>query len=696
MLMTLAPFAVAEPQRIAYPPTARGDQVDTYHGMKIADPYRWLEDDNSDATKAWVVAQNKVTFAYLSAIPQLKAIEARLTELWDYERYGLPQHRGERYFYTRNDGLQNQSVLLVSDALDGKPRELLDPNKLSDDGTIALASWAPSDNGKLLAYALSQGGSDWQTWHVRDVASGRDLEDRIEWSKFSGASWKPDSSGFFYAAYDAPPDGAELTSRNEFQKLFFHAIGTSQKDDVLVYQRRDEPLWGFDGEMAEDGKYLIISVWKGTLPKNQVFYQRGDDIAGKTIELITGFDAKYYFIGNLGDVLLFQTDHEAPLGRVIAIDTNKPDRKHWWEIIPQQKETLRGVSLVGGRLICQYLQDAKSRVRVFDVEGKALDEIQLPGLGTASGFGGRQNDKETFYAFDSFISPPTIYRYDIANGRSSVFRSPDVKFDSANYETSQVFFTSKDGTRVPVFISHKRGLKLDGQNPTILYGYGGFNIPLTPSFSVTNLVWMEMGGVYASANLRGGGEYGREWHEAGTKDRKQNVFDDFIAAAEYLIAKKYTSPQKLAIRGGSNGGLLVGAVMTQRPELFAAALPAVGVMDMLRYHKYTIGWAWVSDYGSAQDPVEFKNLLAYSPLHRLKAGVKYPATLITTGDHDDRVVPAHSFKFAAALQAAHAGDSPVLIRIETSGGHGAGTPTSKLIAEAADRLAFLVKVLDMK
>ena len=688
--------AQAEPKRtVTYPKTRKVDQVDNYHGVKVADPYRWLEDDNSEETKAWVEAQNEVTYGYLKKIPSRERIEQRLTELWNYERFGLPVRRGERYFFTRNDGLQDQSVLLTSAALQGEPRVLLDPNKLSEDGTVSLASWSVSEDGKLLAYALSKAGSDWRTWHVKDVATGKDLGDRIEWSKFSGASWLTDSSGFFYSAYGEPEEGTELTGRNEFQKLYFHRIGTRQSADPLVYQRLDEPTWGFGGNTTEDGNYLVISVWKGTLPKNQVFYKPIDKLRGEAVELITGFDARYHIVGNQGPLFYFNTDHKAPRGRVIAVDIRRPQREHWREIVPQSQDTLRGVSMVGGRLLCHYLHDASSRVLVFDLKGKQTDEIELPGLGTVGGLGGRQDDTETFYAFSSFTTPASIYRYDIATGESTLFRKPDVDVDPRRYETKQVFYKSKDGTRIPMFISYRRGLKLTGKNPTLLYGYGGFNIAITPSFHITNLVWMEMGGVYASANLRGGGEYGRSWHEAGTKQNKQNVFDDFIAAAEYLIEKKYTRPEKLAIRGGSNGGLLVGAAMTQRPELFGAALPAVGVLDMLRYHKFTIGWAWVSDYGSAEDPDEFQSLLRYSPLHNLKRRTKYPATLIGTGDHDDRVVPAHSFKFAAALQEAHAGEAPVLIRIETSAGHGAGTPISKRIEEAADRLAFLTEVLEM-
>jgi prolyl oligopeptidase len=679
--------------KLTYPESRRSDHVDEYHGVSVPDPYRWLEDPDSVETKAWVEAQNKVTFSYLEGIPQRTALKERLTKLWNFERYGTPEQRGGRYFYTRNDGLQNQSVLYTAEALDAPPRELLDPNGLSSDGTVALVGWEVSEDGRFLAYGLAAAGSDWNEWRVREVATGRDLSDHLRWVKFSGVSWTPDNRGFFYSRYDEPQAGEVLTGVNYYQKLYYHRLGEPQDQDLLVYERKDQKEWGFRGHVTEDGRYLTISVWRGTERKNQVFYKRLDTPDAPVVELLAGFDAEYQFLGNDGGVFWFLTDLDAPLRRVIAIDTERPERERWRELVPQAEHVIQGVSVVGDRFLIAYLKDAATQVRVFDLSGRWERDLTLPAIGQASGFGGRRKDRETFYQFTNFTTPSTVYRYDLGDGASSVFRQPKVDFDPAAYETNQIFYHSKDGTRVPMFITHRRGLTLDGSNPTLLYAYGGFDISITPTFSVMNLVWMEQGGVYAVPNLRGGGEYGRAWHEAGMKDQKQNVFDDFIAAGQWLVANRYTRPEKLAIRGGSNGGLLVGAVMTQRPELFGAALPAVGVMDMLRFHKFTIGWAWVSEFGSSEDPAEFRTLIRYSPLHNLQPGTRYPATMVTTADHDDRVVPGHSFKFAAALQHAHAGDGPVLIRIETSAGHGAGTPTSKLIDTAADLLAFLMSVL---
>lgn len=695
-----APPAVSRPSndlpKSAYPATAKVDQVDTYHGVAVADPYRWLEDDNAENTKTWVVAQNRLTFGFLEQIPERAAIRARLTTLWNFERYGIPDKEGGRYFYAKNDGLQNQNVIYTQPALDAEPRVLLDPNTLSTDGTVALTSLAVSHDGRRLAYGIARSGSDWQEWYVRDVETGKDLEDHLEWVKFSGASWAKDGSGFYYSRYDRPDEKDRLTRLNKFQKLYFHRIGTPQAEDLLVYHRPDQPDWSFGGRVTDDGRYLVITVGEGTDPRNRLFYRDLSQAGSPVVELLTDFDAEYSFIDNDGPVFLLQTDLNAPRRRVIAIDTRAPQRENWKEIIPQSPDTLEGTSVVGARIIGKYLKDARSQVRVFDLDGRQVAEVALPGIGSVGGFGGKRTDTETFYSFQGFSTPATIFRYDIAAGTSSVFRSPKVAFDPGAYETRQIFYASKDGTRVPMFITHRKGLELNGANPTLLYGYGGFNISETPEFSAALLAWMEMGGVYAVPNLRGGGEYGEEWHTAGTKLQKQNVFDDFIAAAEWLIANKYTSTPRLAIFGGSNGGLLVGACMTQRPGLFGAALPAVGVMDMLRFHKFTIGWAWTSDYGSADNADEFKALHAYSPLHNLRPGVRYPATLITTADHDDRVVPAHSFKFAARLQECHAGGPPVLIRIETKAGHGAGKPTSKRIEEAADRWAFLVQVLGFK
>jgi prolyl oligopeptidase len=679
-----------------YPPARKSDQVDDYHGLKVADPYRWLEDPDAAESRAWIEAQNKLTFDFLNRIPQRERIKARLTKLWDFEKYSVPFKEGSRYFYFKNDGLQNQDVLYTLPSLDAAPRVLLDPNLLSKDGTVALAGLAISDDGRHLAYALSNAGSDWQEWKVREVESGRDLPDHIRWAKFSGASWTLDGKGFFYSRYDEPNEKTKLEDANYFQKLYYHKLGAPQSDDVLVYERKDQKEWGFGGDVTEDGRYLIINVWQGTDPKNRIFYKDLQATEPRVVELISAFDASYSFIGNDGPVFWFRSDLNAARGCVLAIDTRKPARDDWKVVVPEARETLEGVSLVGEHFIASYLKDAHSQIKVFDLGGKLVREMMLPGLGTAAGFGGKRKDAETFYAYTSFTAPTTIYRYDVKTGQSTLYRQPKVDFDPAKFETKQVFYNSKDGTRVPMFITHKKGLKLNGQNPALLYGYGGFNVSLTPAFSISRVVWMEMGGVYAQPNLRGGNEYGEQWHLAGTKARKQNVFDDFIAAAEWLIANQYTSTPKLAINGGSNGGLLVGACMTQRPDLFGAALPDVGVMDMLRFHKFTIGWAWTSDYGSPDDADDFKALFAYSPLHNLKSGVKYPPTLITTADHDDRVVPAHSFKFAAALQAAQAGDAPTLIRIETKAGHGAGKPTAKIIEEISDRWGFLVRVLKMK
>jgi len=683
-------------KKVTYPVTAKVDHVDILHGTAVPDPYRWLEDDNSAETKAWVEAQNKVTFGFLEAIEVRNRIRERLTTLWNFERYGVPFKEGGRYIFSKNDGLQNQSVLYTMKSLAEEPRVLLDPNTLSADGTVALGPYSVSDDGKYLAYSTSAAGSDWHEFKVRDIDSGRDLPDLIQWVKSSGAAWTKDNKGFFYSRYDEPAATNQFKGVNYFHKLYYHKLGTPQSEDPLTYERRDQKEWGFSGSVTDDGRYLIIHVWQGTDTRNRFFYKDLAQPDTKVVELLNEFDADYSFIDNIGTVFYFRTDLKAPRGRVIAIDLDKPERANWLEILPQTADRLQSVSLVNNQFIASYLKDAHADIRVYDLEGKPVRTVELPGIGTATGFAGKRGDSETFYAFTSFTTPPTIFRYDLRAGQSSVFRQPKVGFDPADYETRQIFYSSKDGARVPMFINFKKGLQSNGRNPTVLYGYGGFDISLTPAFSVSSLVWMQMGGVYAVPNLRGGGEYGKAWHEAGTKLRKQNVFDDFIAAAEWLIANDYTSSAKLAIAGGSNGGLLVGACMTQRPELFAGALPAVGVMDMLRFHKFTRGWAWTSDYGSPDDPDEFKALFAYSPYHNLKPGTAYPATLVTTADHDDRVVPAHSFKFAARLQEAHAGHNPVLIRIDTKAGHGAGKPTAKLIEEAADRWAFLVEVLGMK
>ncbi len=678
-----------------YPPSPKMEQTDNYHGTVVKDPYRWLEDTDSQETQAWIKAQNQVTFSYLQAIPSREKIKQRLTKLWDYEKYGIPFQEGNKYFYLKNDGLQNQSVLYTLNQLDAQPKVLLDPNKLSADGTVALSGLSVSDDGKLLAYGISTSGSDWQQWKVRDVETGKDLSDSLQWVKFSRVSWTSNSQGFFYSRYDQPTGKNKFEDVNYYQKLYYHRIGTPQSKDTLIYQRSDHKEWGFSGKVTEDGQYLIISVWLGTDRRNLVFYQDLTNPDGKVVELISNFTANYSFIGNDKGVFYFRTDVNAPRGKIIAINTQKPEPKYWHEIVPQSVDTLRNVSIINNQFVASYLQDAHSQIKIFDLSGLLVRQVELPGIGSVGGFDGKRNERETFYSFTSFTTPTTIYRYNMVTGKSQVLRSPQVDFNPADYETRQVFYQSKDGTKIPMFITAKKGIKLDENNPTYLYGYGGFNVSLTPSFSVSMLVWMEMGGVYAVPNLRGGGEYGQEWHQAGMKLNKQNVFDDFIGAAEWLIQNKYTQKDKLAIAGGSNGGLLVGACMAQRPDLFAVTLPSVGVMDMLRFHKFTIGWAWISEYGSPENKEEFTALHAYSPLHNLKSGTTYPATMITTADHDDRVVPAHSFKFAAALQTAHSGNTPVLIRIETKAGHGAGKPTTKIIDEIADRWSFLAHNLEM-
>jgi len=687
-------------QTISYPPARKSDVVDDYHGTRVPDPYRWLEDSDSPETRAWIEAENQITASYLAQIPERATIRQRLTQLWDYPKYGAPFHKAGRYFFFKNDGLQNQSVLYKQASLTADPQVLLDPNLFSEDGTVALSTLAVSEDGRLLAYGTSASGSDWEELHVRDIAAARDRSDHLRWVKFSGASWTRDGQGFFYSRYPEVADKA-LTSVNRFQKVYYHRLGSDQTQDVLVYERPDQPDWGFNAEVTDDGRYAVLHVWLGTDRRNRVYYldlksPKRPRVTGEVVRLLDDFDASYGFIGNDGPVFYFLTDLAAPRKRVLAIDTRRPDRARWREVIPQGEDVLEGVRIIHNMFVANYMHDAHSRLRLFALDGRPLKDIDLPTLGAVASISGERKDDKMFFAFTSFLYPTTIFRYDFTSGATSVFKAPALDFDPSGYETKQVFYTSKDGTRVPMFITHRKGIKLDGTNPTYLYGYGGFNISLTPSFSVSLLAWLEMGGVYAMPNLRGGGEYGEDWHQAGMHEQKQNVFDDFIAAAEYLIAQRYTSPAKLAIGGGSNGGLLVGAAMTQRPELFGAALPAVGVMDMLRFHKFTIGWAWVTEYGSADSAAQFPYLYKYSPLHNIKPGTRYPATLITTADHDDRVVPGHSFKFAATIQAAQAGPQPVLIEIETKAGHGAGKPTSKIIEEQADRWAFLVKNLGVE
>ena len=695
LALTIYPLAAQDGAGVlSYPKPKTIEQVDDYHGVKVADPYRWLEDTDSTDTHAWVEAENKVTFGYLEQIPYRKTIRDRMMKLWNFERFTVPQQQGGRYFYQHNNGLQNQNVLLVAEALNAEPRELLDPNTLSSDGTVALGGEAITDDGKLMAYGTAASGSDWEEWHVRDVDTGKDRPDLIKWVKFSGASWSKDGKGFYYSRYDEPK-GTALRDANYFQKLYYHKLGTAQSEDKLNYERPDNKELGFGGSVTNDGHYLVIFVWQGTSPKNRLYYKDLTKPDSEVVKLLDDFDAEYRFVDNDGPVFWIRTDLDAPRGKLIAIDTRHPEKANWKTVVEQGADKLEDVNVVDNLFLIGYLKDAKTEVRVHNLQGKFLRSVDLPEIGTAAGFGGKRKDKETFYSFTSFISPTTIYRYDPEIGKSSIFKQPKVDFDATKYETKQVFYDSKDGTRIPMFLTYKKGLKLDGQNPTLLYAYGGFDISLTPGFSIPTVVWLEMGGIYAQPNLRGGGEYGEDWHLAGTKVKKQNVFDDFIAAAEWLIANKYTSTPKLAIRGGSNGGLLIGAMLTQRPDLFGATLPLVGVMDMLRFQKFTIGWAWTSDYGSSDNADDFKALYAYSPLHNLKPGTKYPPTLIATADHDDRVVPGHSFKFAATMQADQAGTAPVLIRIETKAGHGAGKPISKIIDQTADEWSFVAHNLGM-
>jgi prolyl oligopeptidase len=690
--MLIATPALAQLKRPSATRTV--DHVDTYHGVRVADPYRWLEDDNSAETAAWVEAQNAVTFAYLRGLPQREPLRKRLTELFNYERYSTPQRKAGRYFVFRNDGLQNQSVLYVQDGLAGTPRVLLDPNTLSADGTVAMTVSEPSPDGSRLLYGLAASGSDWQEFKLRDVATGADLPDHLKWIKFSGGSWTKDGKGFFYSRYPEPKPGEALTAANRDQKLYYHRVGTPQAEDRLIYERPDQPDWGFGAHVTDDGRYVVITVWMGTDRRNRIHVldlknAPAPDLTGKVVPLLDDFDAGYNFLANDGAAFYFRTDHSAPRGRIIAVDLARSGKADWREVVAEGPNAIDAAAVVGNQFVVNYLKDAASSLQLFEMNGRPAGEVALPALGTVGALSGERGDRELFYAFTSFLYPTSIFRYDFDAKGVSTWKAPKVDFDPSRYETRQVFYRSKDGTRVPMFITARKGIALDGSHPTLLYAYGGFNVNLLPAFSATRIAWLEQGGIYAQPNLRGGAEYGEAWHEAGMLTRKQNVFDDFIAAAEYLIAEKYTAPERLAVEGGSNGGLLVGAVMTQRPELFAVALPAVGVMDMLRFHRFTIGWAWVTEYGSADSSAaQFQTLKAYSPLHNLTPGTNYPATLVTTADHDDRVVPAHSFKFAAALQAATTWQRPAYIRIETRAGHGAGKPIAKIIEEEADVMAF--------
>lgn len=694
---TLATSAHA--QSMTYPVTRKVDQIDGYHDTAVADPYRWLEDDNSAETKAWVVEQNKVTDKFLDAMPQRLPARRIYTELYNFERFGIPFREGGRYFWSRNDGLQQQNVIYTAKSLKDAPTVALDPNLLSKDGTVALSGLVPSRDGKLIAYGIAGAGSDWQTWKVRDLATGQDLEDKIEWVKFSSAAWTADGKGFFYSRYDAPKDGEKLKGANYFQKLYYHRLGTPQSEDVLVTENRDDKEWGFGAEVSDDGQLLLINVWKSAGSKNGLLVlplPKGSFAGGKPQPVTLDFDALYSPVAVHGSKLVVKTDKGAPRGKLIVIDLKNPAPAGWKTLVEQGPDAMTSASAVGGRYLLSYLHDAATLVRVHGADGKPLSEVKLPGVGTAGGFGGRWSDAETFFSYTSLTTPAEIHRYDVKTGKIELFKKPKTAFNADEFETRREFVTSKDGTRFPIFIAARKGLKLDGTNPTLLYGYGGFNISITPSYGVTSASWLKMGGVYVIASIRGGGEYGSAWHEAGTQLKKQNVFDDFIAAGEWLVKNKVASPATLAINGGSNGGLLVGAVTNQRPDLFAAAVPQVGVMDMLRYQNFTIGWAWATDYGTSDKPDMFKALYAYSPLHNIKNGATYPAVMVTTGDHDDRVVPAHSFKYTAALQAADTGPAPKLIRIEVNAGHGAGKPTSKIIEERSDILAFIANTMKLE
>ena len=695
ILVSLLTAAVPAQTSIAYPKAKKVEQVDNFHGTAVADPYRWMEETTSADTQAWIEEQNKITSAYLATIPERSKIKARLTELWNYERYGAPSKIADGfYIYTKNDGLQNQSVWYRAKSIDDPGTVFFDPNKLSADGTVALSGSSFTDDGKLWAYGIAKSGSDRTEWKIMNTETGEYLPDTLRPNRQGGVSWLNDNSGFFYNRFPDAQEGAELKGASKFPKIYFHKLGTPQSEDKLIYERLDDGELFLGGFVTEDGKWLVINVTKGTQRMNEVHIK---DLSkpDAQIEALVGDRANSWsFVGNDGPNFYFRTDKDAERGKLVSVNVQAGDRT-WKDVVPQAEETLGGVQYINDQFVLNYLKDAYTKLKIYDRNGKHVRDVELPGIGSAGGFGGRQKDTETFYSYSSFNAPPTIYRYDMKTGKSTLFRQAKVKFNPEDFEVRQVFFSSKDGTKVPMFIVHKKGIKLDGSNPTLLYGYGGFNISQTPGFSVARLPWLEMGGVYAVASIRGGAEYGKQWWANGARLKKQNTFDDFIGAAEWLIANKYASNKKLAIQGGSNGGLLVGAVLNQRPDLFGAALPAVGVMDMVRFTKFTVGAAWKSDYGDPEDPADFKVLYAYSPLHNIKAGTKYPATLVTTADTDDRVFPAHSFKYAAALQAAQTGNAPVLIRIETKAGHGAGKPTSKQIEEQTDIYGFLVKNLGM-
>ncbi|MGV8091727.1 MAG: prolyl oligopeptidase family protein [Mangrovibacterium sp.] len=681
-------------QSVKYPLTKKTDVKDSYFETEVEDPYRWLENDTSPETAEWVAAQNELTFGYLEKLPGREKLRQRLTSLLDYPKYGTPFKKAGKYFFFKNDGLQNQSVLYMTDSLGGEPRVLLDPNTLSEDGTVALSGIELSDDGKYLVYKIARSGSDWNEVFVKDIQTGAMLEDHLVWVKFSGLGWY--DGGFFYSAYDQPEKGSELSKSNEYQKVYYHKLGTLQKDDRLIMEDREKPKRMFGAGLTDDKRFLVLSISEAT--NGNALSVR--DMAAKKagfVPLMESFEYEFNVVDNVGDDLFILTNYKAPKYRLVKININHPEEISWTVIIPEKENVLQWAAFAGGKLVTGYMKDAHSEIEVYDYDGKFEYTIDLPGLGSVDSFSGEKDDSIAFYSYTSFNTPGEIFQYHLDEKQSKLYFRPEVRFNPDDFIVKQEFYTSKDGTKVPVFIVHKKGIELNGKNPTLLYGYGGFNISLTPSFSSTRMVFLENGGVFALANLRGGGEYGEEWHLAGTKLQKQNVFDDFIGAAEYLIASNYTNSDKLAIMGGSNGGLLVGAVTNQRPDLFKVALPAVGVMDMLRFHKFTIGWAWAGDYGTSDDSKEmFDYLYGYSPYHNIKSGVKYPAVLVTTADHDDRVVPAHSFKYMARLQEYQAGKLPVLIRIDTKAGHGGGKPTTKIIDEYTDVWSFVFYHLGMK
>jgi len=691
-LLWLIPVALFA--QLKYPDTKKENVVDDYNGAKVEDPYRWLEDDNSEQTKAWVKEENKVTLDYLSRIPYRDKVKKRIEEMWNYPKYGAPFQKGDHYYFQKNDGLQNQSVWFAQKGLSGKPEVFIDPNKLSEDGTVSLGGINFSLNGRYAAYTIQKSGSDWQEGYIMDVATKKLIGDRLTWLKFTGFSWKGDE-GFYYSRFPEPKDEDQLKGKNTNQQVYYHKVGTAQLEDKLIYEDKDHPLRSAGVGLTEDERFVILGTSEGTSGGEVWVWDMKDPSQTKFSLLIPGFATDPNVIDNAGDKLLVQTNDGAPNFKVVLIDPKNPGKENWKVIIPEQKEALQNVGTGGGYLFASYLKDASTKVYQYTYDGKLVREIKLPGIGSAGGFGTERKYDHFFYTYTSFNYPPTIFKYDIKTGQSTLFRKTEVKFKPEDYDVKQVFVTSKDGTKIPMFLTYKNGVVLNGNNPTLMYGYGGFNIPITPSFSPSIVFFLEQGGVYASVCMRGGSEYGEDWHKAGMLDKKQNVFDDFISAGEWLVNNKYTNSGKLAIQGGSNGGLLIGACMTQRPDLFKVAVPQVGVMDMLRYHKFTIGYAWSVEYGSSDNPDQFKYLYKYSPLHNLKPGVKYPATFITTADHDDRVVPAHSFKFAATLQADNASDNPTLIRVETKAGHGGGMPTSKRIELATDIWSFVMYNLGM-